>query len=136
MSTAGLGESELGGGKTKRRKRSKRPLDVLDDDQTLSRPSIQVQRRSSVLGTFLFGDLDNSMIAHYHYFSLVQSLGEVAVRCMCELLVGLPHFNFRNNILAAIVPRMVCKTLGGKVWYNNSEKLPDHMLHMLYVNAH
>ena len=42
----GLGESELGGGKTKRRKRTKRPLDVLHDDQTLSHASMQVQREA------------------------------------------------------------------------------------------
>ena len=37
------------------------------------------------------------------------------MRCMCELLVSLPHFNFRNNILAVVVPRMVSKRLDGKV---------------------
>ena len=45
----------------------------------------------------------------------MQDLGEVAVRCMCELIVSLPHFNFRNNTLAVIVPLMITKTLGGKV---------------------
>lgn len=39
----GLGESNLGGGEqVKRKKESKRPLDVLDDDQTLSQASMQV----------------------------------------------------------------------------------------------
>ena len=44
-----------------------------------------------------------------------QDLGEVALRCMCELLVCLPHFNFRNNILVAVVPRMTSRSLAGKV---------------------
>ncbi|XP_078586148.1 LOW QUALITY PROTEIN: nucleolar complex protein 3 homolog, partial [Branchiostoma floridae x Branchiostoma japonicum] len=36
----------------------------------------------------------------------LQSLMEVAVKCMCELLVSLMHFNFRTNIMAVIVPLM------------------------------
>ena len=43
---------------------------------------------------------------------------------MCELLVGLPHFNFRNNILVAVVPRMASRTLGGKV--SNTATIPRH----------
>ena len=37
----------------------------------------------------------------------VQSLRTVAVRCLCELLIARPHFNFRNNIVAAVVPFLV-----------------------------
>ncbi|XP_069581246.1 nucleolar complex protein 3 homolog [Brachyistius frenatus] len=33
-------------------------------------------------------------------------LAEVAVRCLCELLVALPHFNFHNNIIVILVPLM------------------------------
>ncbi|XP_063076866.1 nucleolar complex protein 3 homolog isoform X2 [Engraulis encrasicolus] len=33
-------------------------------------------------------------------------LAEVAIRCMCELMVALPHFNFHNNILVMVVPHM------------------------------
>ncbi|MGH0169526.1 UNVERIFIED_CONTAM: hypothetical protein FKN15_056966 [Acipenser sinensis] len=33
-------------------------------------------------------------------------LAEVAVKCLCELLVALPHFNFHNNIIVMIVPLM------------------------------
>ncbi|XP_078609664.1 nucleolar complex protein 3 homolog [Branchiostoma floridae x Branchiostoma japonicum] len=36
----------------------------------------------------------------------LQSLMEVAVKCMCELLVSLMHFNFRTNIMSVIVPLM------------------------------
>ncbi|XP_078688958.1 nucleolar complex protein 3 homolog [Branchiostoma floridae x Branchiostoma belcheri] len=36
----------------------------------------------------------------------LHSLMEVAVKCMCELLVSLMHFNFRTNIMAVIVPLM------------------------------
>ncbi|KAM9424725.1 nucleolar complex protein 3 homolog [Pholidichthys leucotaenia] len=35
-----------------------------------------------------------------------RGLAEVAVRCMCELLVSLPHFNFHNNIIVVLVPLM------------------------------
>lgn len=33
-------------------------------------------------------------------------LAEVAVRCLCELLLALPHFNFHNNIIVILVPLM------------------------------
>ncbi|XP_077206417.1 nucleolar complex protein 3 homolog [Paroedura picta] len=35
-----------------------------------------------------------------------KGLAEVAVKCLCELLVSLPHFNFHNNIIVLIVPLM------------------------------
>ncbi|NP_001002863.1 nucleolar complex protein 3 homolog [Danio rerio] len=35
-----------------------------------------------------------------------KGLAEVAVRCICELLVALPHFNFHNNIIVMLVPLM------------------------------
>ncbi|MGH0136924.1 UNVERIFIED_CONTAM: hypothetical protein FKN15_008498 [Acipenser sinensis] len=35
-----------------------------------------------------------------------KGLAEVAVKCLCELLVALPHFNFHNNIIVMIVPLM------------------------------
>lgn len=33
-------------------------------------------------------------------------LAQVAVRCLCELLLALPHFNFHNNIVVILVPLM------------------------------
>ncbi|XP_043110025.1 nucleolar complex protein 3 homolog [Puntigrus tetrazona] len=33
-------------------------------------------------------------------------LAEVAIRCICDLLVALPHFNFHNNIIVMVVPLM------------------------------
>lgn len=33
-------------------------------------------------------------------------LAEVAVRCLCELLLALPHFNFHNNIIVILAPLM------------------------------
>ncbi|XP_070782984.1 nucleolar complex protein 3 homolog [Enoplosus armatus] len=33
-------------------------------------------------------------------------LAEVAVRCLCELLLALAHFNFHNNIIVILVPLM------------------------------
>ncbi|KAJ8264366.1 hypothetical protein GJAV_G00148320 [Gymnothorax javanicus] len=35
-----------------------------------------------------------------------RGLAEVAVRCICELLVALTHFNFHNNIIVMVVPLM------------------------------
>uniref|UniRef100_A0A8C5BRA2 Nucleolar complex protein 3 homolog n=1 Tax=Gadus morhua TaxID=8049 RepID=A0A8C5BRA2_GADMO len=35
-----------------------------------------------------------------------RGLAEVAIRCVCELLVALPHFNFHNNIIVMLVPLM------------------------------
>lgn len=35
-----------------------------------------------------------------------KGLAEVAARCLCELLVALPHFNFHNNIIVAVVALM------------------------------
>ncbi|XP_067884116.1 nucleolar complex protein 3 homolog, partial [Heterodontus francisci] len=35
-----------------------------------------------------------------------KGLAEVAIKCLCELLVALPHFNFHNNIAVMIVPLM------------------------------
>ncbi|XP_028307294.1 nucleolar complex protein 3 homolog isoform X3 [Gouania willdenowi] len=34
------------------------------------------------------------------------ALAQVAVRCLCELLLALPHFNFHNNIIVILVPLM------------------------------
>ncbi|XP_030611769.1 nucleolar complex protein 3 homolog [Archocentrus centrarchus] len=39
-------------------------------------------------------------------FQSYGGLAEVAVRCLCELLVALPHFNFHNNIIVILVPLM------------------------------
>ncbi|KAK5850357.1 hypothetical protein PBY51_001245 [Eleginops maclovinus] len=33
-------------------------------------------------------------------------LAEVSIRCLCELLLALPHFNFHNNIIVVLVPLM------------------------------
>lgn len=33
-------------------------------------------------------------------------LAQVAVRCLCELLLALPHFNFHNNIIVVLAPLM------------------------------
>uniref|UniRef100_A0A3P8UJ36 Nucleolar complex protein 3 homolog n=1 Tax=Cynoglossus semilaevis TaxID=244447 RepID=A0A3P8UJ36_CYNSE len=39
-------------------------------------------------------------------FQSYQGLAEVAARCLCELLLALPHFNFHNNIIVTLVPLM------------------------------
>lgn len=35
-----------------------------------------------------------------------KGLALVAIRCLCELMVALPHFNFHNNILVMVAPLM------------------------------
>ncbi|XP_073683942.1 nucleolar complex protein 3 homolog [Garra rufa] len=35
-----------------------------------------------------------------------KGLAEVAIRCICDLLVALSHFNFHNNIIVMVVPLM------------------------------
>ncbi|KAL5471037.1 hypothetical protein EMCRGX_G029111 [Ephydatia muelleri] len=47
--------------------------------------------------------------------SSLQGLAEVALTCLCDLVVSLSHFNFCNNILVILVPRMNSKALDGKV---------------------
>ncbi|XP_056286465.1 nucleolar complex protein 3 homolog [Pseudoliparis swirei] len=39
-------------------------------------------------------------------FGSYLGLAQVAVRCLCELLLALPHFNFHNNIIVILVPLM------------------------------
>ncbi|MEQ2218130.1 Nucleolar complex protein 3 [Xenoophorus captivus] len=39
-------------------------------------------------------------------FQSYRSLAEVSVRCLCELLLTMPHFNFHNNIIVTLVPLM------------------------------
>lgn len=39
-------------------------------------------------------------------FQSYRGLAEVAVRCLCELVLALPHFNFHNNIIVVLVPLM------------------------------
>lgn len=39
-------------------------------------------------------------------FQSYLGLAQVAVRCLCELLLALPHFNFHNNIIVVLVPLM------------------------------
>ncbi|KAM3592057.1 uncharacterized protein V6R79_012117 [Siganus canaliculatus] len=39
-------------------------------------------------------------------FHSYRGLAEVAIRCLSELLLALPHFNFHNNIIVAMAPLM------------------------------
>lgn len=65
-----------------------------------------------------------SLLVYLTGRGLIQGLAEVALGCMCDLLVSLPHFNFRNNILTSLVPLMPSKKLDGRVsllsTYSNS----------------
>ena len=42
-----------------------------------------------------------------------QGLRDVALRCLCDLLETHPHFNFRTNVIAVILPFMNSKKLRG-----------------------
>merc|ERR1712150_203717 len=35
-----------------------------------------------------------------------RQLGVICVRCLCGMLTSVPHFNYRNNLVQAIIPRM------------------------------
>ncbi|KAM6964134.1 nucleolar complex protein 3 homolog [Tautogolabrus adspersus] len=39
-------------------------------------------------------------------FQSYHGLAQVAIRCLCELMLALPHFNFHNNIIVVLVPLM------------------------------
>nr|XP_020513097.1 nucleolar complex protein 3 homolog [Labrus bergylta] len=39
-------------------------------------------------------------------FQSYRGLAQVAIRCLCELMLALPHFNFHNNIIVVLVPLM------------------------------
>lgn len=43
------------------------------------------------------------VFVHELYF---QSLPLTALQCFCDLLMNVPHFNFRTNIVAVLVPMM------------------------------
>ncbi|XP_044194379.1 nucleolar complex protein 3 homolog [Thunnus albacares] len=60
-----------------------------DLEQTINDWKQQKKKRSQAVG-----------------FSSYLGLAEVAVRCLCELLLALPHFNFHNNIIVILVPLM------------------------------
>ena len=40
------------------------------------------------------------------FLYIFQSLPLTALQCFCDLLVNIPHFNFRTNIMAVLVPMM------------------------------
>jgi nucleolar complex protein 3 len=42
----------------------------------------------------------------------------VALRCMCSLLIALPHFNYASDLLQAIVPSMASRCVAlGPIWH-------------------
>ena len=41
----------------------------------------------------------------------------LAVRCLCEILFAHPHFNFRTNIIAVVVPFMNNKDQEVSIWH-------------------
>ena len=47
---------------------------------------------------------------HVRLFAAKSGLEDVALRCLCTLLVEVTHFNFRINIMSAIVARLSKKS--------------------------
>lgn len=41
----------------------------------------------------------------------------IALNCLCDLFINVPHFNFRTNIMAVLVPMMNDKSANGQVVY-------------------
>ena len=128
-SIVGLGESQ---GDRKKRRERKRPLAELDSGQVLPQQSLQVcvcmhvcvcvyvcarvcvcARACTCTCTVFVMDGAFSDDMNLFFF---QNLARVALKCLCELLLSLPHFNFCNNILTVLVPRMNSKALGGEVY--------------------
>ena len=40
-------------------------------------------------------------------FNVFQVLRQIAVQCLCQLLITHPHFNYRTNIISVIIPFML-----------------------------
>lgn len=60
-------------------------------------------------------------------------LAEVAVRCLCELLVALPHFNFHNNIVVVLAPLMNDSTKKVSLMGAAAQPSIVRRLHVLFV---
>ena len=58
-------------------------------------------------------------------FSLPQSLASVGLKCLCELVVALPHFNFSTNILTVIIPYLDHKKVSSCCYGDT----PLHLVH-------
>lgn len=59
-------------------------------------------------------DFESALLRHYQTYvqTLIQAAKsrprrQIALRCMCSLLDAAPHFNYRDSLLKAIVPRMM-----------------------------
>lgn len=60
----------------------------------------------------------NKVYCYLYFGSFLQGLISIAVQCMCSLLVSLSHFNYRNNLITVLVPKMNdVDTLNGQVQY-------------------
>lgn len=57
-------------------------------------------------------------------------LARVALRCFCTLLVRVPHFNFRKNLLASVVAH-----LSRKSWTTASEQCASALIQLLRQDA-
>jgi hypothetical protein len=56
-----------------------------------------------------------------HFSPFFQGLPMIALQCLCDLLKSVPHFNFRTNIMAVLVPKMNDDSTDNQVsWFNRN----------------
>uniref|UniRef100_A0AAZ3RK41 NOC3-like DNA replication regulator n=1 Tax=Oncorhynchus tshawytscha TaxID=74940 RepID=A0AAZ3RK41_ONCTS len=94
------------------------PIDMMDEDdlepwlrkppsspETCHRGNDTVMRRCPERCKKIRAEEENAQRGGVSLQSY-KGLTEVAIRCICELLVALPYFNFHNNIIVMVVPLM------------------------------
>lgn len=57
-------------------------------------------------------------------------LQSVALRCMCELLAAIPHFNYSENIMGVVVGR-----IGRRSWDDDSELILDTLVQVFLADV-
>lgn len=68
---------------------------------------------------FVISNMDQAYLLMLMALEKRPTFQRVAVRCMCDLLIAIPHFNFRENLLASIVRNI---------------SSPDDVIRFLYIS--
>jgi len=68
---------------------------------------------------FVISNMDQAYLLRLMALEKKPTFQRVAVRCMCDLLIAIPHFNFRENLLASIVRNI---------------SSPDDVIRFLYIS--
>ena len=74
---------------------------------TLPEKTFRFEKHTYKLSIFRKVYLQGFGVTEYikrHTCISLQAMRDLAMKCMCELLVEHPHFNFRTNIIAVIGP--------------------------------